>query len=181
MSALLAVGACTPTPSPTESVAPTNSSPAQAANLPPGCALIELRGPTGERVVLDGTWLEDVEREPMRWWIRTEGDCVWGAGNVEDVPSADGFETRPDNVQSLSGRMGSDFVITGEILWLAPLPVGAPGNPPRYAPLRMLIAFDDAGDILLREDREPGVAGPRCPDPGGYCPAPLVLQQISSR
>jgi hypothetical protein len=80
-----------------------------------------------------------------------------------------------DDVQSLNGRIGSDFVITGDIVWLAPRPIGAPGNPARYAPLRMLIEFDDAGEFVLREDRQPGVVGPRCPAPGGYCPDPLVL------
>jgi hypothetical protein len=175
---LLLVGACAPTASPAESAAPsTSSTPAPEGNLPPGCATIELRAPGGDRIVLDGTWIEDVENSPMTWWIRTLGDCVWGAGQIEEVPPEGTFEWGPDAVQSLAGRIGSDLVITGEILWLGPVPNGAPGNPARYSPLRMLIEFDDAGAVLLREDREPGVTGPRCPDPGGYCPAPLVLQR----
>lgn len=44
----------------------------------------------------------------------------------------------------------------------------------------MFVEFDEAGEILLREDREPGITGLRCrPDLGGYCPAPLVLQRIN--
>ena len=148
-----------------------------AANLPPGCETYDLRSPAGVRVVLDGTWVEvGAAGQLMTWYFRTQGDCVWGTGHIEDVPPEGSFDVRPDHVQSLSGRMGSDYVITGEILSLAPLPPSAPGEPSPYSPLRMFIEFDDSGEILLREDREPGVSGPRCPDPGGYCPAPLVLQ-----
>ena len=165
--------ALTPTPAPTETTAPA------FGNLPPGCDPIDLRGPSGERIELDGTWTEvGTAGQLMTWWIRTEGDCVWGAGSIEDVPPGGTFEARPDHVQSLRGRIGSDFVIAGEIVWLGEPPLGAPGTPPRYSPLRMLIEVGDAGEILLREDREPGVSGLRCPDPAGFCPAPLVLQRV---
>jgi hypothetical protein len=116
----------------------------------------------------------------MTWWIYTAGDCAWGAGAVEE-PSREGpFGALPGDVQSFQGRIGSDFVITGEIQWLAPLRASAPLTPQRYSPLKMLIQFDDGGEVVLREDREPGVATPRCPDPpAGFCPEPLVLRQIS--
>lgn len=178
VAATMTAVACTASPEPTST--PTSAeSPQQAAgNLPPGCEPIELRAPAGERVVLDGTWAEvGTAGELMTWWIRTGGDCVWGAGHIEDIPPEGTFEARPDHVQSIAGHIGSDFVITGEIVWLGSFPSVAPGNPPRYSPLRMLIEFDDAGEILLREDREPGVSGPHCPDPAGFCPAPLVLQR----
>jgi hypothetical protein len=177
---LLAVGACTssdePTATESPSAAPTASA-AAAGNLPPGCEPIDIRTPSGARIVLDGAWIEvDTPVQPMTWWIRTQGDCVWGAGQVDDVPPDRTISAVPDLVQSLAGHIGSDLVITGEILWLGPMPIAAPSIPSRYAPLRMLIDVDDTGRILLREDREPGVSGPRCPAPGGYCPAPLVLQ-----
>ncbi|HJT64099.1 MAG TPA: hypothetical protein VJ839_04945 [Candidatus Limnocylindria bacterium] len=142
------------------------------SGLPPGCGPIELRGPTGERIALDGEWIEvgDVG-EPMTWWIRTQGDCVWGNGQVENVETRP-VGQRPDQVQGLSGVIGSDFVITGEILSLGPPLDSAP-----YSPLRMLIEFGVADEIFLREDREDGVVGPRCPDPANYCPAPLVLER----
>ncbi len=125
-------------------------------------------------MVLDGTWAEVGTAAPlMTWYIRTEGDCVWGAGHIEDVPPAGSLDPRPDHVQSLAGRMGSDYIITGEILYLVQCPCGI--TP--YSALRMFVEFDDSGEILLREDREPGVSGPRCPDPGGFCPAPLVLKR----
>lgn len=175
----VAVSACTPTTHSPVSIAPSASPSAEGfGNLPPGCALIDMRGPSGERIELDGTWTEvGTAGELMTWWIRTSGDCVWGAGATEQVAPERDFGARPDEVQSLAGRIGSDFVITGEIIWLGPS-FAAPGVPDRYSPLRMLIEFRAAGEIILREDREPGVSGPRCPDPGGYCPAPLVLQRV---
>ncbi|HJT63462.1 MAG TPA: hypothetical protein VJ839_01680 [Candidatus Limnocylindria bacterium] len=127
--------------------------------------------------MLDGRWVEaDDVGAPMTWWIRTQGDCVWGNGQIEDVPPPGEFGARPDHVQSLSGRIGLDFVITGEILNLGALPPGQPGSLSPFSPLRMIIEFDDAGEITLHEDREPMVRGPRCPDPVGYCPDPLVLR-----
>lgn len=181
LAALLALAGCTSTvaPSASEPVSTAPTASAQpAGDLPPGCEPIDLRAPTGERIELNGAWKEvGAAGELMTWWIRAEGDCVWGAGYIDEVPPEGSIDVRPDQVQSLSGRLGSDFVITGEIISLGALPFSAPADPPRFSPLRMLIDFDEAGRINLREDRQPGVAGPRCPDPAGYCPAPLVLQR----
>lgn len=174
---LLVVWGCTPATSQSPSVQESAIASEEVAGLPPGCQPIELRDPNGERIELDGTWTEvGTEGEPTTWWIRTLGDCVWGAGHVEHIRPEGDFGARPDHVQSLSGRIGSDFVISGEILWLAPFEPFTPGSLPRYAALRMLIDFDDAGEIVLREDREPGVVGPHCLDPVQFCPPPLVLQ-----
>lgn len=167
---LLLMSGCGPSTSPTLSVQPS-ASPSESAvsNLPPGCEPIDLRGLDGQRIVLDGQWIEvDRVGEPMIWWIRTQGDCVWGNGQVEDVETLG-----PHQVQGLSGVIGSDFVITGDILWLGPYDRGL--TP--YSPLRMLIEFAAEGEIFLREDRGPTVQGPRCPDPPNYCPAPLVLER----
>ena len=160
---------------------PTQTPVADAGNLPPGCSPIDLRTPSGERIRLDGSWAEvGTGGELMTWWISTQGNCVWGAGSIDDPPPAGTFEARPDHVQSLRGLLGSDFVITGEIVWLGGLPLGgAPGVPAVYSPLRMFVEFDEAGEIRLREDREPGATGLRCPEPSGFCPAPLVLQRAN--
>ena len=125
---LLVLVACSsPTTAPSSAMPSPSGSEEGAANLPPGCELINLSNPDGERVVLDGTWAEAGTAAPlMTWYIRTEGDCVWGAGQIEDVPPAESLDVRPDHVQSLAGRMGSDFVITGEILNLAPCPCAGP-------------------------------------------------------
>ncbi len=177
---LVGVAACTSSPSPTVTPSPSASDPIeQTGNLPPGCETIDLRSPDGERVVLDGTWVEDAEAgHLMTWWIVTVGDCVWATGSVDEPAAGGTIEARHDQVQSLSGRIGSDYVITGEILWLGGTPLGAPGNPPRYSPLLMEIDWDAEGAIFLSEDRDPAVRGPRCPDPAGFCPAPLVLRPI---
>jgi hypothetical protein len=182
VSALLATAACTPTTAPSAShalsAAPSTSS-GPVGDLPPGCEPIDIRAPTGERVDLNGEWTEvGTAGELMTWWIRTKGNCVWGAGFIEVVPPEGTFNARPDNVQSLAGVLGSDFVINGEIVWLGPLPGGVPLDPPPHTPLRMLVEFGEAGGIVLREDREPGLTGIRCPDAGGYCPAPLVLEPV---
>jgi hypothetical protein len=148
--------------------------------LPPDCEPIELRDTTGARIVLDGQWIEVSSPDTSQlstWWIWTLGTCVWGAGQVDrEVRTGDPFST-PDQIQSLTGQISSDFTITGDLVWLGPLPPGAPGSPLRYAPLRMLIEVDESGQILLREVREPGVRGPHCPDPLSFCPDPLVLER----
>ena len=112
---------CSPTTSPLPSVQPS-ASPSEGAvsGLPPGCAPHEVRGPDGERIDLDGTWVEEVgeDEAPMTWWIRTQGDCLWGAGTVDDVPTAGA--SVPDTVQTIRGRLGSDLIIDGEILRLGP-------------------------------------------------------------
>lgn len=180
LGVLLVVG-CTPATSPSPSVLPSASSSEPAVSgLPPGCEPMDLRGPDGERIKLDGIWteVESPDRgELMTWWMVTQGDCVWGAGHLPSLGPEIDPGTRPDHIQSLTGRVGSDFVIAGDILWLGPLQLGSPGSPPRYSPLRMLIEFDDAGEIFLREDRAPGERGPRCPDPVTFCPSPLLLQR----
>jgi hypothetical protein len=126
-------------------------------------------------VALDGTWTQEVTEgsPPVTWWIRTVGDCVWGVGKTEDF-ATDPFADTPDSVQNLRGHIRTDFVIEGDVAHLGPS-VFFVGEPV-YAPVRILIEFDDAGEIVLREDRAYGVQGPRCDDPGGYCLRPLVLR-----
>jgi hypothetical protein len=172
------VSGCQPSPSRSPLVQPSEeASDAGTAGLPPGCEALDLRDPTGERVVLDGRWTEVDTPDRvalMTWWILTEGDCVWGAGQQDEV-ELEGMSATADQVQGLSGHIGSDFTITGEILWLGPVTPG--GASSAYSPLRMLIEFGEAGQIFLREDREPDVPGPRCPVPQAFCPDPLVLEQ----
>lgn len=113
VAALVPAG-CGASPALTPTPAPTETPGAAVGNLPPGCGPIDLRAPSGERIELDGTWTEvGTAGQLMTWWIRTQGNCVWGAGYLEDVPGEGTFEARPDHVQSLRGRIGSDFVITG--------------------------------------------------------------------
>jgi hypothetical protein len=171
------VAGCTPSAAPQTSVPPTET-PAEVGNLPSGCEPIDLRSTTGEAVELTGIWIQDETegRLPVTWWIRTLGDCVWGTG-VYDEYTDDEFLARAESVQVLQGRVGNDFVIEGTIVLLGPHPAFAVL---RYlAEVRLLIEFDADGQVILREDRIPGVQGPRCPDPVGYCPAPLHLRPSS--
>lgn len=176
LGATLLIAACTasgaPPATPSSSPGSSASEAPGAGDLPPGCEPLNLRSPTGERVVLDGVWSTTTSTPPMTWWLHTEGECVWGGGQTDEVP-IEGLSATPDRVQVLTGSIRSDFTIAGDIVWL-----GAPGAPgSRYAPLRMLIEFGDAGEVVLREDREAGVSGSRCPDPQSFCPAPIVLQR----
>jgi len=177
IGAAMVVAACTPSPavvSPT-STPPTESSPAEVRNLPPGCAPIDLRTTSGQAVDLTGIWIQDENegRVPSKWWIRALGDCVWGTG-IYDTYSEDAFLSRSESVQVLQGRVGNDFVIEGTIVLLGPHPAFAVLQ--YRADVRIQIDIDAEGRITLREDRLPGIQGPRCPDPVGYCPAPLLLR-----
>jgi hypothetical protein len=155
---------------------PTGSEAAEPGNLPPGCESLALRSPVGEDVDLTGIWIQDANegREPSKWWIRTFGDCIWGNG-IYDVYTEDEGLARSASVQVLQGRVGTDFVIDGTVVLLGP---GSPSLtvPQFIAEVRIIIDFDDDGQIMLREDRVPGVQGPRCPNPLGYCPLPLLLR-----
>jgi hypothetical protein len=169
------IAACTPSAAPSSSVRSTASPVAEAGNLPAGCEPIHLRSPAGEAVDLTGIWIqdEDEDRLASTWWIRALGDCVWGSG-ISDNYSED---PRPDSVQVLQGRVGNDFVIDGTIVLVGPPPFFV--VPQFFAEVRLLIEFAPEGEITLREDRIPGIQGPRCPDAVGYCPAPLVLRPSS--
>jgi hypothetical protein len=156
-------------------VPPTESPAAAVGNLPPGCEPIDLRSSAGEPVDFNGIWIQDEEegRRPAKWWIRTLGDCIWGTGIFDDY-TEDEFFARPDSVQGLQGRVGNDFVIDSTIVLLGPRPTMA--LPQTLAEVRLLIEFDPAGQVTLREDRIPGVQGPRCPEPLTVCPQPLLLR-----
>ncbi len=174
---LLLLWGCMPSPSTSPSVQPSVS-PSEAtevSNLPPGCEPHNLRSQTGERIQLDGTWIEDVDADelPLTWWIRTQGDCVWAAGTVDDVGGAGEGDT--GTVQTIRGRLGTDFVIDGEILKLGPFSSFDAARP-IYSPIRLLVTFEDDGQIVLREDRVYGEQGPRCGDPVIFCTPLLVLR-----
>jgi len=177
MVGLALVGSgCTLSTAPTPPPGPSESHALPAGGLPPGCGLIDLRTPSGERVDLAGTWTQvDTPGDPATtWWIRTLGDCVWGVGKVDVFPE----DPVPATVQHLRGKIRTDFVIEGEIVLVGPAVVFP--NTSIYAPVEIIIEFDDAGQISLHEDREHGVQGPRCPFPATYCPRPVILRRSGS-
>jgi len=169
------VAACTPSSAPSSSVLPTGSPAAEVGNLPPACEPINLRSPAGEPVDLNGIWIQDDRegRQAAKWWIRTLGDCIWGTGIYDDY-TEDPLFALSFSVQGIQGRVGNNFVIDSTIILLGPHPTFV--RPQYLAEVQLLIEFDAAGEITLREDRIPGVQGPRCPEPLVVCPAPLLLR-----
>jgi hypothetical protein len=157
-------------------VSSASATPLEAGNLPPGCEPINLRAPGGERLELDGTWKSETHNVtlPETWWIRTLGDCLWGAGAVGGVDRADLFDSLdPGRIQTLRGTIGHDFAVEGEILRLG-TPSSFDASRPIYSPLRLLIQFEDDGALILREDRVFGQPAPFCiPE---YCMPVLVLR-----
>jgi hypothetical protein len=139
---------------------PTSSGGTSAQGLPPDCGAIDLRDPRGRSVELDGIWTDAAANVPvpMSWYVRTQGDCFWASGSVED-PESD-FSGYTADVQIITGRIGSDFTIEGENVRLGP--PASFLNETIYAPMRLLIEFSDGGEVVLREDRVLGVEGPRC-------------------
>jgi hypothetical protein len=144
-------------------------------DLPAGCEPIDLRSPSGERVNLDGIWVQDAEgnAHAMKWWLWSFGDCLWGTGRNENYSENVAQGASADQVQAFRGTIRDDFSIEAEMVLLGPHPVI--GNLNREAEVRILISIDEDGSITLLEDREPGVTGPRCPT-SNYCPAPLLLR-----
>ncbi|HEY7522762.1 MAG TPA: hypothetical protein VH720_03785 [Candidatus Limnocylindrales bacterium] len=157
--------------------APSASSDGQptsgASGMVAGCQPIELREPGGERIDLNGAWVEPdrTDSEAMVWWFKAIGDCIWGVGTI---PNSESPFMGEGSVQNLRGTLNPDFTIDAEIAHLGP----------RFsfnytidvADVRIRIEFPDDGGIILREERDPGqVGGPRCPV-DSYCIPPLVLE-----
>jgi hypothetical protein len=181
LAAVLVTAGCTQEsaePSPVSPPASARSSVVPAGNMPPGCEPIELRTPSGELVTLDGIWIQEGQgnARPMTWWVESFGDCFWATGIADDYDyGEDASATLADAVQSVRGTIGNDFTIAGTAVLLAPHDCVC--LPQRFADVTFDIVVDDAGGITLEENREEGVAGPRCLDPSSQCLAPLVLRQ----
>jgi hypothetical protein len=186
LAGVLALGvltACTPAPSSPASSAAGSEAPSPSAAAEVECPPIELRLPNGSLIDLSGIWIQDAgpSAVPMKWWIRSLGDCFWASG-IADSYTEEEFFARPDSVQTMRGTVRDDFTVDGIVVLLGPHPDFA--SPPYQSTIRLFIDIGQGGEstpgdpeITLREDREPGVQGPRCPDPVGYCPAPLVLRR----
>jgi hypothetical protein len=134
-----------------------------------------LRAPNGEVLDLDGVWVVDTTEGGLggKWWIRTFGDCVFATG-IDDAYTEDPTMSRSASVQTMRGTIRNDQTIDSTVALLGPHPETAPDQP--FAEVRWIIEVAEDGSVALREDREPGVLGPRCPDPSNYCPPPLVLR-----
>jgi hypothetical protein len=177
-------------PSPLSTPLPSASVGPITGELPPGCEPIDLRGPDGRPIDLTGAWSGPPDsvgfyQSPNETtWIRQVGDCVWAAimdAEFRSDPNYVGdFDLPAGNLGTLSGRITSDFAIEGDLVSIRH---GSPLAPTIFVPLRMLIEFNSDGEIVLREDRDPSVLGPRCyaftgSDP--FCPAPVLLHRVQN-
>jgi hypothetical protein len=144
--------------------------------LPAGCHAIDLRAPDGSPVELDGTWVDQsrADAATMMWWVRTQGDCFYAAGSVDFGGLESEIFLDPSMVQVYTGTIQSDFSIDGSFLMLGPYP-GFEGAPVDVRiPLKIEFTADEAG-VVIREQRQPNVIGPRCQQ-AEYCIPPLVLE-----
>jgi hypothetical protein len=165
---------------------PAASVPESPAGSPPAiageaCGPIDLRGPDGRTVDLNGEWgggeWFTTPGTGERTFVQQVGDCVWMA--ISD----DQFRARPEPNASLlavyEGRINPDFSVTGNLVallrWVDPFTYG---NQSVMTEVSMRIEFDGDGRTLLVKDRVLGVVGPRCPNAEFWCPAPTVLRQI---
>lgn len=180
-ASLLAGCVAEPVGSPSPSTLPT-SSPPISGQLAPGCEPIDLRGPDGQPVDLTGAWRSPPDigfffgSRAETTWMRQIGDCV--AAAILDEK----FRTNPDvtgSIGTMRGRITSGFVLEGELVAVRFDP-GYLSEPADLAPIRFLIEWDANGRILLREDRDPRVGGPRCYSTplGRNCPPPVILYRV---
>ena len=141
-----------------------------SGNLPPGCETIDLRAPDGSTLDLDGGWVDESRDDAgqMEWEVRTLGNCFYGVGTpFEPTEYSDSF-----TVQVFTGTIQDNFTIDGAFLHM-----GGHNDADTtrvYVPAVLLIEFTEDGGVVIREDREPNVIGPRCPRPE-YCAQPLEL------
>ncbi|MGH2488984.1 MAG: hypothetical protein ACRDFR_05150, partial [Candidatus Limnocylindria bacterium] len=181
ISLLLAgtLAACSTSPS----AAPSDTAagdPSQAASaIAPsrgGCDPIDLRAPDGTTLNLTGEWGGGewfaTPGTGERTFILQIGDCVWAS--ITDDQFRDDPQPNASMLAQFSGRLAPDFSISGDLVallrWVDPFTYG---ELEPLVPVRLLVEFDSDGRVVLTEDREPGVEGPRCPNPVMWCPAPL--------
>jgi hypothetical protein len=109
----------------------------------------------------------------MTWYVLTQGDCFYGTGTVDDV-RLEGPFMNAISVMMYSGTIQPDLTIDGEMLHVGPAPLSQ-STGEVYAPVRLLIEFDDEGGVELHEDRVAGeIDPPRCFDPL-FCLPPMLL------
>lgn len=184
LAAVLVGCSGTESPSPSTTMPPTGESQAPAAGDGTACSPLSLRTPGGDPVDLNGewgggTWFSIPPSTGERTFILQIGECVWIS--ITDDQFRDDPTPNRSLLGQMFGRISSDFRVTGDLVtifrWVDPFTYG---EQPRLAPVRLVIDFEDgSGRMLLREDREPGVQGPRCPNPVMWCPDPTELVKLT--
>ncbi len=169
MAALSACASAPAAPDASPSDAEPSASVNPARGLPPGCATIDLRSPTGERVDLTGEWAATgvLAGDGEVAWLKQIGDCVYG--------SVVGAWLSEETIANLSGRARTDFRIGFDVV-IVTQPATNPFG--EYSTLVMVIEWDDDGRIRLREDRDPEETASRCPQGALSCPAPVIWYRV---
>jgi hypothetical protein len=164
------LAACSSAPATSPSQAEPSASARVQGGIPPGCAPIDLRSPTGERVDLTGEWTGSATlfNATEVVLLNEVGGCIYGSVTGSDP---DGSET----VSTLSGRLSSDFTIEFEVVIVHQDAVFGFGE---YTTMVMFIEWDDEGRIRLREDRAPGETAARCTQAAFECPVPVVWYRL---
>jgi hypothetical protein len=163
--------ACASPPAASPSMAEPAGSLAADRGLPPGCQVMDLRGPTGERIDLTGEWagsgiLAGVDETT---WLIQVGDCVYGSVAGGEISRGPGR-----TVTNLRGRMGDDLVVGLEVVIVSQgdqVLFGA------YSTMDMLIEWDEEGRLRLREDRQAEESAGRCIRQFD-CPPPLIWYRV---
>jgi hypothetical protein len=168
------VAACTPAPTSSPSTVEPSAPAAPADGIPTGCQPIDLRSPTGERILLTGVWEGTgvLAWEGETAWLHQIGDCVYGSaigGEFFGEPGSEGTLT------NLSGRVGSDFRIDFEIVIVSQPEIFAFGV---YSTMEMLIEWEADGRMRLREDRTRGETAGRCVQMRFECPDPVIWYRV---
>lgn len=150
------------------------------SGLPPACAPIDLRSPDGGVVDLTGVWAGSsrIAGIAETAQLLQMGDCVYASVRGENsIYSIAGIETRAEILTILVGHLRPDFAVEFEVLVVSQ-PVW--NGIAEYSSMVMLVDWDDAtGQILLREDREPGTMAQRCLVDREFCTVPVVWYRIA--
>jgi hypothetical protein len=165
MSALVVLSGCM-APSPGGTAPPSSSGSVNQAELPPDCPPIDLRGPSGELIDLDGEWAGSgvLAQDNEIALLNQIGECVYGSVSGYDSDGATA-------VTNLTGLLQPDFGMDVEVAIVHQTGVFKFGE---LSAMVMVVEWDDAGRLRLREVRDPGQRAGRCIQLQFDCPAPVI-------
>jgi hypothetical protein len=160
------VGGCTAA-SPGSSADPSSSVSVTQAEFPSDCPPIDLRGPSGELIDLTGEWAGSgvLAQDNEVALLNQIGECVYG--------SVSGFDTDEDAtaVTNLTGLLHPDFSMNVELAIVQQTGTFKFGE---LSAIVMVVEWDDAGRLRLREVRDPVQRAGRCIQLQFDCPAPVI-------
>jgi hypothetical protein len=164
--AAIFASACTAA-SPGGSAIPSSSGSVTQADFPSDCPPIDLRGPSGELIDLTGEWAGSgvLAQDNEVALLNQIGECVYG--------SVSGYDTDEGAtaVTNLTGLLHPDFSVDVEVAIVQQTGTFKFGE---LSAIVMVVEWDDAGRLRLREVRDPGQRAGRCIQLQFDCPAPVI-------